>query len=111
MNPFVYLAVAIVSEIIATNALKMSEGFTRLVPAVVVVIGYGIAFYSLSLALKGIPLGVAYAIWSAIGTVGTVLIGVLIWKQPISLPVILGIVMIVGGVVLLNVFGEGVHSA
>lgn len=111
MNPFIYLAIAIVSEIIATSALKMSEGFTRPAPSAVVVIGYGVAFYALSLALKGIPLGIAYAIWSAIGTVGTVLIGVVVWRQPVNLPVILGIVMIVGGVVMLNVFGEGVHGA
>lgn len=111
MNPFVYLAVAIVSEIIATNALKLSEGFTKLAPSIFVVIGYSIAFYALSLALKEIPLGIAYAIWSAIGTVGTVIIGMIVWRQPLSLPALIGIVLIVVGVVLLNLYGEGTHAA
>jgi small multidrug resistance pump len=111
MNPFVYLAVAILSEIIATNALKLSQGFTRAVPSVIVVIGYVIAFYFLSLALKDIPLGIAYAIWSAFGTVGTVLIGVVVWKNPITLPAMLGIALIVCGVIILNLFGESAHAA
>jgi small multidrug resistance pump len=111
MSPTAYLLGAILSEVIATNALKLSEGFTKPVPSLVVVVGYGIAFYLLSLALKDIPLGVAYAIWSALGTVGTVLVGVLVWKMPLNLPSILGIVLIVVGVILLNVFGEGAHAA
>ncbi len=110
MNPAVYLAVAILSEIIATNALKLSEGFTKLLPSIIVIIFYGIAFYMLSLALKTIPLGVAYAIWSAVGTVGTVLIGVIVWKQSLNLPAIIGIALIVIGVILLNLFGESTHA-
>lgn len=110
MNPAVYLAIAILSEIIATNALKLSEGFTKLVPSIVVFIFYAVAFYMLSLALKTIPLGIAYAIWSAIGTVGTVLIGIVVWKQTLSLPALVGIALIVIGVIMLNLFGEGAHT-
>ncbi len=111
MNPAVYLAIAIFSEIIATNALKLSEGFTKLLPSIIVIIFYGIAFYMLSLALKTIPLGVAYAIWSAVGTVGTVLIGVIVWKQQLNLPALIGIALIVVGVILLNLYGEGAHAS
>lgn len=111
MNPLVYLALAILSEIIATNALKLSEGFTRIIPSIIVVIGYGLAFYFLSLALKSMPLGIAYAIWSAVGTVGTVLIGVVVWKNPLNLPSIVAIILIVVGVILLNVSNEGMHAA
>lgn len=111
MNGFVYLGIAILAEIIATNSLKLSNGFTELLPSVVVVIGYALAFYFLSLALREIPLGISYAIWSAIGTVGTVLIGVLVWKQPMNLPTLFGIALIVAGVIVLNLFGAGIHTA
>ncbi|MBL8165446.1 MAG: multidrug efflux SMR transporter [Anaerolineae bacterium] len=111
MNGFAYLGIAILAEIIATNSLKLSNGFTQLIPSIVVVIGYAVAFYFLSLALREIPLGISYAIWSAIGTVGTVLIGIVVWKQPVNVPTILGIALIVAGVIMLNVFGEGVHTA
>jgi multidrug transporter EmrE-like cation transporter len=111
MNPFVSLTFAIFSEIIATTSLKLSVGFTKPLPSLVVVIGYAFSFYMLSMALKGLPLGTAYAIWSAAGTVGTVILGVIIWKTPLNVISILGIALIVVGVVLLNLYGEAVHTA
>jgi len=102
MKPILYLLLAIVSEVIATTSLKASQGFTRLWPSAVVVVGYGAAFYLLSLSLKQIPLGVAYAIWSGLGTVGTVLIGFFVWRETLDLYRGLGIALILIGTVILN---------
>ncbi len=109
MNPsaLLLLVVAVVSEVVGTAGLKASEGFTRVGPSVVVVIGYGAAFYFLSMSLREIPLGVAYAIWSGLGTVGSVLLGVLIWREVMGLPHAVGIGLILVGVVILNVFADG----
>lgn len=107
MNPMILLAGAILSELIATTSLKLSSGFTRPMPSVVVVVGYAVAFYLLSLSLKHIPLGTAYAIWSGVGTAGTFLIGVWLWGESVEWPRILGIALIVGGVLLLNFFSKG----
>lgn len=111
MSPFVTLFIAIASEVVATTSLKLSEGFTKPLPSIVVVIGYGLAFYMLSLTLKNMPLGTAYAIWSALGTAGAVLIGVLVWRDPLDLPRIVGVALIVIGVIILNVFAEGTQTA
>ena len=99
---YVFLMIAIVFELIGTSMLKASEGFTKLLPTLTVFIAFGIAFYSLSLSLKVIPLSVAYAMWSGIGTAATVLIGVLIWKEKISGLSVVGITLIIAGVILLN---------
>ncbi len=106
MNPFalLLLVLAIVGEVIGTAGLKASEGFGRLGPSVVAVLGYCAAFYFLSLSLREIPLGVAYAVWSGLGTVGSVLLGVLIWREALGLAHLAGIGLIVAGVVVLNVF-------
>ena len=101
-----YLAVAIVAEVIATSALKAADGFTRLVPALVVIAGYGIAFYFLSLALRGIPVGIAYAVWSGVGIVLISLIGWLVYGQALDLAAGIGITLIIAGVVVLNVFSR-----
>jgi small multidrug resistance pump len=106
-NPVITLALTILCEIIATTALKLSQGFTRPLPSLVVVIGYGIAFYLLSVTIKNMPLGTAYAIWAGLGTTGTVLIGVFVWNERLDLPRILGIALIVIGVIVLNLFAEG----
>lgn len=110
MSPFAALALGIISEIIGTTSLKLSVGFTKPIPSVFVLLGYSIAFYLFSLALKEIPLGTAYAIWSSIGTIGTVILGVIIWKAPLHPLGILGIAFIIAGVILLNVFGEGARA-
>lgn len=101
---WVFLMVAIVSEVIATSALKASESFSRLGPSAVVVLGYAAAFYCLSLTLKTIPVGVAYAIWSGAGVVLITLIAWILYGQALNLAAILGIALIVAGVVILNIF-------
>lgn len=101
-----YLAAAIVAEIIATSLLKSSEGFTRLWPSLVVIVGYGCAFFFLSLTLRTIPVGVAYAIWSGAGIVLVTLFAWLIFGQTISLPDVVGIGLIIAGVIVLRLFSE-----
>ncbi|CAO1667945.1 MULTISPECIES: DMT family transporter [Halomonadaceae] len=103
---FVYLVLAIVAEVIATSALKASMGFTRPLPSVVVVVGYGLAFYLLSLVLRTLPVGVAYAIWAGLGIVLVTLVGIVVFGEKPDLPAVLGISLIVAGVVLLQVFSK-----
>ena len=103
---YLYLAVAIVAEVIATSALKASEGFTRTGPSLVVGIGYAVAFYFLSLVLKTVPVGVAYAIWSGVGIVLIASIGWLLLKQPLDAAAMLGIGLIVAGVVVIQLFSK-----
>lgn len=105
---WLYLGIAIVAEVVATSALKAAEGFTRLAPSVVVVVGYLIAFYFLSLTLRTIPVGVAYAIWSGIGIALISLIEWLVYGQSLDGPAIAGLVLIVAGVVVLNGFSKSV---
>lgn len=103
---YVFLGVAIVAEVIATSALKASEGFTRLGPSLIVALGYGIAFYCLSLVMKAIPVGVSYAIWSGVGIVLISLVGWLVLKQPLDLPAMLGMTLIVAGVIVIQLFSK-----
>lgn len=105
---YLYLAIAIVAEVIATSALKASEGFTKSFPSTVVVIGFGIAFYCLSLVLKTIPIGIAYAIWSGLGIVLISIAGLILFGQKLDLPAIVGIILIISGVVVMNVFSNSV---
>lgn len=101
-----YLAIAILSEVVATSALKATEGFTRGMPSLVVVVGYVCAFFFLSLTLRVIPLGVAYAVWSGIGLALVSLVGWLVYHQPLDAAALAGIGLIVAGVVVLNVFSK-----
>jgi len=103
---WIYLAIAIVSEVIASSMLKPSEGFSKLLPSMVVVIGYGLAFFFLSLTLKSIPIGVSYAIWAGVGIVLITCIGWLIFGQSLDLPAAIGIGLIVLGVLILNLFSK-----
>ena len=103
---YLYLGIAVAAEVIATSALKASDGFTRLLPSLVVVVGYGIAFYFLSLVLKTVPVGVAYAIWSGAGIVLIAGIGWLVLKQPLDVPALLGISLIVAGVAVIQLFSK-----
>ncbi|CAG7599536.1 Multidrug resistance protein EbrA [Paenibacillus solanacearum] len=100
---YIALSLAVVFEICGTTMLKMSEGFTHLLPSAGAVIGFGLAFYSLSRSLRTVPLSLAYAIWSGVGTVLTALIGVAIWDEAFGVYTMIGIAAIVGGVILLNV--------
>lgn len=103
---YVYLALAIVAEVVATSALKSSQEFTRVVPSLVVVLGYGIAFYLLSLVLKTIPIGVAYAIWAGLGIALVVAVAAVLFGQTPDMPAIIGIGLIMSGVVVINVFSN-----
>ncbi len=102
MNGWWLLLLAIISEVIGSTALKASQGFTRLLPSLVVLLGYGLAFYFLSLTLKTIPLNTAYAVWSGLGTALIAVLGWLVLKEPMNGTIALGIVLIVVGVVVLN---------
>ncbi|WNS44667.1 multidrug efflux SMR transporter [Paenibacillus sp. MMS20-IR301] len=102
MNPFVLLAIAILSEVFGSSMLKASNGFKRAAPSIAVVAGMGLAFYCLSLALKEIPLGTAYAIWSGVGTALTALVGVVVYKEGLNVKKIAGLLLVIGGVVLLK---------
>jgi small multidrug resistance pump len=106
MNPWVLLIIAIVAEVIGSNGLKASKGFTVLGPSVLVVAGYGVAFWLMSLALKaGMQLGVAYAVWSGLGTALIAISGALVFKETFGTGGIIGIVLIIVGVVVLNLTG------
>lgn len=109
-TPWVLLTVAIVAEVIATSSLKLSDGFTRLWPSVVVVLGYGISFYFLSVTMRSMPIGVIYAIWSGLGVVLVTLVGWLIFKQHLDLPALIGISLIIAGVVIMNVWSKSTIS-
>ena len=103
---YVFLAIAIVSEVIATSALKSSEGFTRLVPSLIVIAGYGAAFFCLSMALRTIPVGVCYAIWSGAGIALVALVAWIVFGQRLDLPAIIGMALIIAGVLTLSFFSK-----
>ena len=105
---YLYLVIAIVAEVIATSALKASDQFSKTLPSIIVVIGYGVAFYYLSLVLKTIPIGVAYAIWSGAGIALVTVVGLVIFDQKLDFAAIIGISLIVAGVVVMNVFSKTV---
>ncbi|OXG03081.1 small multidrug resistance pump [Flavobacterium araucananum] len=106
MKNFIFLGLAIIFEIIATSALKKSEQFTQLIPSIITIAGYFAAFYFLSFAIRTIPVGIAYAIWSGVGIVLITVIGAIFFKQIPDLPAIIGLVLIMIGVVVINVFSK-----
>lgn len=106
MKYWIFLSISILAEVAATSSLKASEGFTRLVPSIVVVVGYAVAFYFLSLTLKSIPLGISYAVWAGAGIVLVSLAGLLFFGQKLDPAAILGMSLIIAGVVILNVFSK-----
>ena len=106
MNNWVYLGLAIFSEVIATASLKSTEGFTRLVPSIVVLAGYSAAFDFLSLTLDTIPIGVAYAVWSGVGVATIAIVSYVLYDQKIDTAGIIGIGLIIAGVVVLRLFSE-----
>ena len=103
---YLYLAIAIIAEVAATSALKASEEFTNLLPSMIVVIGYGIAFYFMTLVLRVIPVGITYAIWSGLGIVLVTIVGIFLYKQMPDIPALIGMALIVAGVVVINVFSK-----
>ncbi|WP_339248040.1 multidrug efflux SMR transporter [Paenibacillus sp. FSL F4-0243] len=108
MNSYVLLATAIICEVFGSSMLKVSNGFKRVFPSIGVILGMGLAFYSLSLALKTIPLGTAYAIWSGVGTALTAIIGVVIYKENFNRKKLLGLLLIIVGVIIMKLSG-GAH--
>jgi small multidrug resistance pump len=108
MQKWIFLFVAIVSEVIVTSALKSSAGFTRLWSSVIVITGYASAFYFLSLTLNNLPIGIAYAIWSGVGVALIALISWLYFHQPLDFAAIVGLLLIVAGVIVINVFSKSV---
>lgn len=106
MKNFFFLGIAIIFEIIATSALKKSEQFTQIIPSIITIVGYFAAFYFLSFAIRTIPVGIAYAIWSAVGIVLITIIGAVFFKQIPDLPAIIGLALIMIGVVVINVFSK-----
>ena len=106
MKSYLFLLIAIVFETVATTALKSSEQFSKLTPSIITVLGYIAAFYFLSLTLKTVPVGVAYAIWSGVGIVLIALVGVFVFKQIPDLAAIIGFLLIIAGVVVINVFSK-----
>ena len=105
---YVYLAIAILGEVVATSTLKATEEFTRLWPSVIVLAGYGIAFFFLTLVLRSIPVGITYAIWSGLGIVLVALAGVFLYRQIPDWPAILGMSLIVLGVIVIQLFSKTV---
>jgi len=103
---YLYLSVAIVAEVIATSALRAAAGFTVLLPSAISIVGYVVAFYFLSLTLKSMPVGVAYAIWSGVGIVLVSLVALVIYKQVLDLPALLGMGLIMAGVIVINLFSK-----
>jgi small multidrug resistance pump len=103
---YVYLALAIISEVIGTSALKASEEFTRLVPSIIVVAGYSSAFYFMTFTLRTLPLGVTYAIWSGLGIVLVTIAGIFLYKQIPDTPAIVGMGLIVAGVIVIHLFSK-----
>lgn len=103
-----YLFIAIIGEVLATSALKASEGFSKPVPSLIVVAGYSVAFYFLSLTLKTIPVGIAYAYWSGIGIVLVSLIGWLWYGQRLDAAALIGMALIIAGALVMNLFSKTV---
>ena len=103
---YIYLIVAIAFEVIATTALKETHGFTRLVPSLVAIAGYGLAFYFLSLPLRTMPIGVVYAVWCGAGIIFITAIGWLWFRQTLDLPAIVGVALIMTGVLVINLFSR-----
>ena len=103
---YLTLLIAVLGETVATAALKATEGFSRPLPSLIVVAGYGLAFYCLSLTLRTIPVGIAYAIWSGVGIVLITLLGWALYRQVPDVPAIVGMGLIVCGVLVLNLFSR-----
>ena len=103
---YFYLAIAIVAEVIATSALKASTEFTKLVPSILVVVGYAVAFYFLTLVLRTIPVGISYAIWSGLGIVLITLVGIFFYKEIPDVPALMGMGLIIAGVIVINLFSK-----
>lgn len=106
IHPYLALFIAIIFETIATSSLKKSEQFSQLIPSIITILGYAGAFYFLSIALKTVPVGIAYAIWSAVGMILITIVGIIFFQQKPDLPAIIGLTLIIIGVIVLQVFSK-----
>ncbi|WP_108653063.1 DMT family transporter [Dongshaea marina] len=106
---YLYLVIAIIAEVSATAAIKASAGFTRLVPSAIVIIGYGISFYLLSKIVEQMSLGIVYAIWCGVGIVLVALISHQFYHQALDLPALIGILLIIAGVIIINLFSQSIR--
>ena len=106
MIAFIYLGIAIIAEVIATSALKASQGFSVLLPSSITVLGYAVALYFLSLTLKTIPMGIAYAIWSGAGIILTSLVGWFGFKQQLDFPALIGLGLMISGILVIHIFSQ-----
>ena len=109
MSPWLAIAIAIVAEVMATTALKASQEFTRLWPSLLVILGYGTAFYFMTISLRVLPVGIMYAIWSGVGIVLISLLGWLVYRQTLDAPAMVGMGLIISGVIVINVFSGTVR--
>jgi len=107
---YVYLAIAIVAEVAATSALKAAEEFTRLIPSLIVIVGFAVAFYFMMLTLRTIPVGITYALWSGLGIILVTIVGAVVYKEIPDIPAVLGMGLIVAGVVVINAFSKTVSQ-
>jgi small multidrug resistance pump len=103
---WLFLSIAICSEVAATSSLRLTEGFSRILPSVIVIAGYGCSFYFLSLTLKNIPVGISYAIWSGVGIVLVSVIAYLMFGQRLDVPALIGIGLIIAGVIVIQLFSK-----
>lgn len=106
---YLYLFIAILAEVIATSALKSAEGFTKLGPSILVVLGYGAAFYLLSLVLRHMTVGIAYAIWSGVGIVLVALVGMIMFRETPDAPAVIGMGLIIAGVTIIHTFSNSIR--
>jgi small multidrug resistance pump len=105
---YLYLALAIITEVIGTSALKASKEFTAVGPTIIVAVGYGLSFYFMTLALRTIPIGITYAIWSGIGIVMIAVVGFYLYKEVPDIPAIIGMGLIIAGVAVIHLFSKTV---
>lgn len=103
-----YLAIAILTEVAATSALKASAEFTRLIPSLIVVVGYSVSFYFMTLVLRTLPVGITYAVWSGVGIVLVALMGALIYKQIPNIAEVIGMGLIILGVIVIRLFSRDI---
>jgi small multidrug resistance pump len=108
MNHWLALAIAIVAEVVGTTALKASNEFTRLLPSLIVILGYGTAFYFMAISMRVLPVGIMYAIWSGMGIVLISILGWLVYRQTLDLPAMIGMGFIIAGVIIINVFSKSI---
>mgnify|MGYP001426382313 FL=1 len=106
MSKWIFLTLAIISEVIGTSFLKSTEGFTKLLPSIIVLAGYCAAFYFLSLTLDSIPIGMAYAIWSGVGIAAITVVSVVFFEQKLDFAAVVGMGLIIAGVVVLRLYSE-----